>query len=94
MAGASAVPWSGRVRAEPWPRQRHSQGWLFRRKRWPTARPKRGGADRRRVAAGQPYEVGYFARKHGLSREQAEKIIKQTGGDREKANAAAQKAQR
>jgi hypothetical protein len=58
------------------------------------SKSKRGGADRRRVAASQPYEVSYFARKHGLSREQAEKIIKQTGGDREKANAAAQKAQR
>lgn len=58
------------------------------------SKTKRGGADRRRVAANQPYEVSYFARKHGLNREQAEKIIQQTGGDREKANAAAQSAPR
>jgi hypothetical protein len=27
------------------------------------------------VAAGQPYELAYFARKHGISRDQARKII-------------------
>lgn len=50
---------------------------------------KRGAADRRRVAAGQPYEVSYFARKHGLDLDQARRIIKEAGNDREKANAAA-----
>jgi hypothetical protein len=52
---------------------------------------KRGGSDRRRVAAGEGYEVGYFARKHGISRNDAEKLIKRVGNDREKLNAAASK---
>ena len=52
---------------------------------------KRGGADRRRVAADQNYEVRCFARKHSISKAGAEKIIKQTGASREKANAAAEK---
>lgn len=29
---------------------------------------KRGGADKRRVATNQGYEVNYFARKHGIAR--------------------------
>ena len=33
---------------------------------------KRGGADRRTVAAGEGYEVGYFAKKHGITRDQAQ----------------------
>ncbi|HEV2512584.1 DUF3606 domain-containing protein [Bosea sp. (in: a-proteobacteria)] len=52
---------------------------------------KRGGTDRRQVAAGQGYEVNYFARKHGISRDQAENLIKRVGNDREKLNAAAEK---
>ena len=48
---------------------------------------KRGASDRRRIAANEPYEVGYFARKHGISRQKAEAIINKTGGNREKANA-------
>lgn len=48
---------------------------------------KRGAADRRRVAAGEPYEVSYFARKHGLSKDEALKIIKKAKGNRAKANA-------
>ncbi|WP_422057913.1 DUF3606 domain-containing protein [Sphingomonas sp.] len=52
---------------------------------------KRGGADRRTVAAGEGYEVSYFARKHGISRDQAETLIQRVGNDREKLNAAAQK---
>lgn len=52
---------------------------------------KRGGADRRQVAAGQGYEVNYFARKHGIGKDQAEKLIKRIGNDREKLNAAAEK---
>ncbi|MGZ3350892.1 MAG: DUF3606 domain-containing protein [Xanthobacteraceae bacterium] len=51
---------------------------------------KRGAADRRRVAAGEPYEVNYFARKHGLSKEEALKIIKKAKGNRAKANALAE----
>jgi len=52
----------------------------------PDDKSKRGANDRSRVAAGEPYEVNYFARKHGLSREEAQKIIKQAGGNRDKAN--------
>ena len=36
---------------------------------------KRGAADRRQVAGGEGYEVNYFARKHGIGKDQAE------GGD-------------
>lgn len=52
---------------------------------------KRGAADRRRVAAGEGYEVGYFARKHGIGKGKAEKLIKHVGNDRNKLNAAAEK---
>ena len=55
---------------------------------------KRGAADRRQVAGGEGYEVRYFARKHGISRDQAEKLIKQVGNDREKLNAAAARLKR
>lgn len=47
--------------------------------------------DRSRVAAGQGYELGYFARKHGLSRAQAKSLIERVGNDRAKLNAAAEK---
>ena len=52
---------------------------------------KRGGADRRRVAGGEGYEVSYFARKHRITKEQAEKLINRVGNNREKLNAAAEK---
>jgi hypothetical protein len=49
------------------------------------SKSNRGGRDRGRVAGGQGYELGYFARKHGLSRDQAR------GNDRAKLNAAAER---
>ena len=52
---------------------------------------KRGAADRSKVAAGEGYEVSYFARKHGISRDDAQKLIKDVGNDRAKLNAAAEK---
>jgi len=52
---------------------------------------KRGGADRRRVAAGEGYEVQYFARKHDITKDQAEALIARVGNDRDKLNAAASK---
>ncbi|MDB5318330.1 MAG: hypothetical protein JWO24_4174 [Rhodospirillales bacterium] len=55
---------------------------------------KRGGADRQRVAANEPYEVEYFARKHGLSRQEAERLIREIGNDRAKLDAAAEKLQK
>jgi hypothetical protein len=51
----------------------------------------RGGRDRSRVAGGQGYELGYFARKHGISRDEAKKLIARVGNDRAKLNAAAEK---
>ncbi|WP_454887788.1 DUF3606 domain-containing protein [Sphingomonas oryzagri] len=52
---------------------------------------KRGEADRRQVAGGEGYEVNYFARKHGISRDQAEDLIRRVGNDRAKLDAAAEK---
>lgn len=52
---------------------------------------KRGGPDRQRVSGGERYEVRYFARKHGISKDQAESLIKGVGNDREKLNPAAEK---
>ena len=54
-------------------------------------RSNRGGRDRGRVAAGQGYELGYFARKHGISRDEARRLIERVGNDRAKLNAAAEK---
>ena len=54
-------------------------------------RSDRGGRDRGRVAGGEGYELGYFARKHGLSRDQARQLISQVGNDRAKLNAAAKR---
>jgi hypothetical protein len=53
---------------------------------------RRGKQDRSRIAAGEAYEVGYFARKHRISKDQAEKIIRRTRGGREPANALAERA--
>lgn len=53
------------------------------------SKSNRGGRDRSRVAAGQGYELGYFARKHGISRDQARDLIQSVGNDRAKLNAAA-----
>jgi Protein of unknown function (DUF3606) len=39
--------------------------------------------DRDRVAGGQKYEVEYFARKHGITAEQARQLIKKHGNSRE-----------
>lgn len=51
----------------------------------------RGGADRRTVAGGEGYESGYFARKHGISRDQAQDLIKKIGNNRDRLNAAVAK---
>ena len=57
----------------------------------PDDKTKRSDRDRSRVAGGQGYEVRYFARKHGLSVQQAGDLIKKVGNDRAKLNAAAEK---
>ncbi|MEA2950926.1 MAG: hypothetical protein QOJ96_446 [Alphaproteobacteria bacterium] len=52
---------------------------------------KRGKQDRSRVAGNEGYEVSYFARKHGISADEARKLIKRIGNNREKLNKAAEK---
>jgi hypothetical protein len=52
---------------------------------------KRGAGDRRTVSGEQGYEVAYFAEKHGISKEQAAKLIREIGNDRAKLDAAARK---
>jgi hypothetical protein len=47
--------------------------------------------DRGRVAGGQEYEVDYFARKHGITAEQAQQLIKEYGNSREILDAEAEK---
>ena len=49
-----------------------------------------GDRDRRTVSAGEPYEVEYFARKHGLTMEQARDLIARVGNERSKLDAAAE----
>ena len=50
---------------------------------------KRGQQDRSRVAGEEAYEVRYFAEKHGLTTEQAEKLIAEVGNNRDERDAAA-----
>jgi hypothetical protein len=49
----------------------------------------RGAQDRARVSASEPYEVEYFAQKHGLTQEQAREIIQKHGPSREACDQAA-----
>lgn len=60
----------------------------------PDNKSARGPRDRKRVARGQPYEVSYFARKHGLTRDQARQLIQRVGNDRDKLNQAAERLAR
>ncbi len=41
-----------------------------------------GQRDRDRVSASEGYEVEYFARKHGITAEQARELIARVGNDR------------
>jgi hypothetical protein len=50
-----------------------------------------GGADRRTVAGDEPYEVSYFASKHGITSQQARELIDQHGNNRTELDAAAEK---
>lgn len=50
---------------------------------------KRGPRDRATVAKNEGYEVSYFARKHHISKEQAERLIDKVGNNRGKLNVAA-----
>ena len=51
---------------------------------------KQDGRDRSRVSGSEPYEVEYFARKHGISAEQARELIQRVGNDREELDRAAE----
>jgi hypothetical protein len=52
----------------------------------PANKSELGREDRRGAPPGQAYELGYFARKHRISKDQAEEIIRQARGNREQAN--------
>jgi hypothetical protein len=47
--------------------------------------------DRSKVAGGEPYEIQYFAKKHGITRDQAQRLIKRMGNNRKKLDEAAAK---
>ena len=51
----------------------------------------RGGQDRARVAGDEPYEVRYFADKHGISQDEAQRLIDQHGNDRATLDEAAER---
>lgn len=53
--------------------------------------PDNGTISAGRSYAGQGYEVTRFARKHGITRQQARELIKKIGNDRDKLNEAAVK---
>jgi hypothetical protein len=53
---------------------------------------KVGGQDRSRVSAEEPYEVEYFARKHGISQQEAREIIREHGPSRAACDRAASAA--
>jgi Protein of unknown function (DUF3606) len=54
-------------------------------------RRKRGSADRSRVSGSEPYEVAYFAKKHGITQAQARALIKKHGNSRKTLDAAAKR---
>lgn len=54
-------------------------------------RTKTDGRDRSRVSGSEPYEIEYFAKKHGLSAEQARTLIEDIGNNREKLDEAAER---
>jgi hypothetical protein len=51
----------------------------------------RGEPDRSRVSANEGYEVDYFAKKHGLTPQQAQDLIKKHGTNRKELDAAAER---
>lgn len=55
---------------------------------------KTGGPDRKHVEGRKGYEVDELARKHGISNDQASRLIRQIGDDREKLDAEAKKLQK
>lgn len=55
---------------------------------------KAGGPDRKHVDGREGYEVDELARRHGISNDQASRLIRQIGNDREKLDAEAEKLQK
>jgi hypothetical protein len=53
-----------------------------------------GEPDRSRVSGSEPYDVSYFARKHGISAEQARDLIAKHGNNREILDQEAEKLKR
>jgi Protein of unknown function (DUF3606) len=51
----------------------------------------RGEPDRSRVSSNEGYEVQYFAEKHGITRQQAEDLIKKHGNNRPELDSAAER---
>lgn len=49
-----------------------------------------GLASSPKTYSGQGYDITYFARKHGISRQQAREVMRKVGHDRDKLNAAAE----
>ena len=49
----------------------------------------RGEPDRSRVSENQSYEIDYFARQYGLTREEVRQLIHKHGNDRAELEAAA-----
>ncbi len=54
-----------------------------------SSQPERSAQVPGRTYSGQSYDVTYFARKHGLTKQQAREIIRKVGHDRDKLNEAA-----
>lgn len=52
---------------------------------------KRGGPDRKHSGSGVGYEVDELAKLHGISNDQASRLIRQIGNNREKLDAATEK---
>ena len=52
---------------------------------------KHGKRDTSQVAAGEDYEVEYFAKSNGITKDQALELIKKHGNDRQTLNAEAAK---
>lgn len=55
---------------------------------------KTDGRDRSRVSGEEPYEVSYFAQKHGIDAQQARDLIDRHGNDRATLDAEAAKLKR
>jgi hypothetical protein len=55
-------------------------------------RQMRDGRDRAKVNANEQYEVAYFAQKHGITMEEARRILADAGPSRKAADEAAMRA--